>query len=529
MRKPIINRLEIKLNSSTSKVIIIAVVSFLVAAILFGINVFAQWWIIDDHEIMWFLGDDGRLGLSEVYPLLKETEIGHYGNYPRFRPSYYVLRLIEAVVWGDNPMLWYGFRVWIVFFFISSFWLLLSRHINYFTAGLLVIYTITYTYWIDIFCRLGPAEVYATFGVALFLLGLDSAYRNITSTPAWVAMLAGFIFASGAKENFLILLAPMIIIFGWATWKRKQSVVALITIAISIAWSFWIAGAVLNYIRDAGKDVYSQSTNIYDRFNDLFQSLHRNDLEALLAFFVFYIILWLVFRKSQPELARISKIAGGGFLTLTALYLSQAYFYNGQWPTNNRYDFPGMLYFPLAICLNLWYIQKLSHQINRLKPYRIIILAASILFGIGMVLNHIGEARFIVKSSISNWERSNKFSEKLNRLVHLSTEYPTFAIVFQTDDYLDYEPVFSYPRFLIAHSVNNPLFLLWTGRTTSGADNLEIELTRTLENLSQFGDPNYYKPQSKLDLFRKRCILVILSGDPGHVCNVQINGKWIDK
>ena len=67
-----------------------------VAYALFGSMLGAKWSPIDDHEIMWFLGPDGRIGWSEIpRVLMTQTEVGHFGGaLARYRPSYYFLRVL---------------------------------------------------------------------------------------------------------------------------------------------------------------------------------------------------------------------------------------------------------------------------------------------------------------------------------------------------------------------------------------------------------------------------------------------------
>ena len=80
-----------------------AVFSFL----LTGRQIFeANWSLIDDHETFYFLGPALHLSLSDVWnTFLTKTEIGSQAV--RFRPSYYLIRLVEIAVWGTNVHLWY--------------------------------------------------------------------------------------------------------------------------------------------------------------------------------------------------------------------------------------------------------------------------------------------------------------------------------------------------------------------------------------------------------------------------------------
>lgn len=71
----------------------------------------AELWVIDDHQIIRYLGADGDLPLTEIpTTLLHGTEVGQYASALRFRPGYYLLKLLETSLWGDSVWLWYATR-----------------------------------------------------------------------------------------------------------------------------------------------------------------------------------------------------------------------------------------------------------------------------------------------------------------------------------------------------------------------------------------------------------------------------------
>ena len=94
-----------------------------------------------------FIGRHTRLPPSEFYNvLLNMTEVGHFGT-GRFRPSFYVLTLLEASTWGTNVHLWYltltlGFGV-----FIASLWWILSRFLQIWLGAALLFQSL--------YCRFG--------------------------------------------------------------------------------------------------------------------------------------------------------------------------------------------------------------------------------------------------------------------------------------------------------------------------------------------------------------------------------------
>jgi hypothetical protein len=521
-------------SSELSRIHIIAIViiSFALVIILFGVNLFAQWWAIDDHEIMGYIGEHDRTQIRMVMPLFKETEVGNYGNTARFRPSYYFIRIAESVIWGKNPMLWYGFRLWIVVFFVSGLWLLLARRIGFVMAGLLAVYAMTFAYWSDIFSRLGPAEAYGVLGIILFSLGFEAAYQDIASLPGWLAMFAGLIIASGSKENFVLLILPMIFLLVRAIWQRKPYLLPGVITALGLAWCLWIVAAVLIYIRKTGRDVYAQPTNPAARLQVISQAVARQDLMVFYLLGVIFLGLWLVFRNRRPEISRISAISFGWIVFFVGLYLSQVLFYNGNWPRTGgysapgRYDFPGMLYLPLTFCLIIWYVQHLNRYLNISRTWSAIVFTVFLVGCIVLVVRQRNGLKVIVNSSISNWQRTLTFTSNLSRLVELSQKYPDYALVFQTDFVWDYEPVFSYPKFLTAYSVNNPRFFCWIDTLSSNASDLEKQLASDLDKTSKKGSVPFYEPRHDLKSFGQRCIAVIISGEPACSCDIRFDLRW---
>ena len=64
--------------------------------------------MIDDHEIVSILGRDNQVKISEISPLIQQWSIEQNG---RFRPGYYVLRILEAFFAGGDATLWYTSRL----------------------------------------------------------------------------------------------------------------------------------------------------------------------------------------------------------------------------------------------------------------------------------------------------------------------------------------------------------------------------------------------------------------------------------
>jgi len=157
-------------------------VVFLGAALLvlplFGKDLQAEWGIIDDHEIMTYLGPRERLPIAEVPSRLMQKEVGQPGKSLRYRPAYYLLRLMETALWGKNCTLWYLARIVILTVSIALTWLLLRPAFGFVASALFLAYLMSLQFWCDIFAKLGPAEAYIVFGLALFCVLRQKADRK---------------------------------------------------------------------------------------------------------------------------------------------------------------------------------------------------------------------------------------------------------------------------------------------------------------------------------------------------------------
>jgi hypothetical protein len=92
--------------------VVLLVPYFAVSYHFFGPFVSAKFGLIDDHEILRFLGPNHVVRFWDIPRLLiTKTEVGQWGTSSRLRPIYYILRLVETALWGDHAGLWYLTRI----------------------------------------------------------------------------------------------------------------------------------------------------------------------------------------------------------------------------------------------------------------------------------------------------------------------------------------------------------------------------------------------------------------------------------
>ncbi len=139
---------------------------------LIGNNFNAKLGMIDDHEIAMFLGSDGKVSVDEFPKEILKTEIGQWGSYLRYRPSYYTLRVLETALWRDDARLWYLSRYLMLVVSMVLGYQIMIMYFPQIVSYLFIFYIMTMPFWPDMLTRLGPSEMYALPAVLLFVYGL---------------------------------------------------------------------------------------------------------------------------------------------------------------------------------------------------------------------------------------------------------------------------------------------------------------------------------------------------------------------
>jgi hypothetical protein len=198
----------------------------------------------DDHEPLDWLGPDNRLPWSEFWTtFVNKTEVGQWGSASRFRPAYYLFRVGETVLFGNNPWAFYacvlvmfagacallgymtavwlstaltGSRAWICW----SIVLVGSAASSFVFAGLYA--------WSGIVARLGPSEQLGMLATGVVLLSLTKLSLGL-GRLWWIPALLGVAIATFAKESFssLAVAFPIVAAYSYlALGRRKIDLVA---------------------------------------------------------------------------------------------------------------------------------------------------------------------------------------------------------------------------------------------------------------------------------------------------------------
>lgn len=246
-----------------------------VAAWVLGPNVEAVFGPIDDHEPLAWMGSGSRVPLTEAWQALLTSEVGQAGSTARFRPVYYVTRVMQGVVLGDNPRLWYACTVALFIITVSALGYAVARWttrglpissvgrrlaVEICASVLGVLLFASMPAWAGIATRLGPSEQLALAFAALSILGATKlADRAGTSGWWWLVVSGGAFGAALSKENFVPILLLPLATAGYRVWGLRRPKVELLFGAVPLGALMLLAWALLPGLLDGAADVYGRS------------------------------------------------------------------------------------------------------------------------------------------------------------------------------------------------------------------------------------------------------------------------------
>ena len=426
----------------------------------------AKWAVIDDHEIVNFIGNQTYLPLADIPQTLNQTEIGVNHTAPRFRPTYYGLRVAFSSLIGHQPGIWHALQILI----ILAFTVALTKICLLFASPLItlgfVCFAISQPYLSDSISRLGPGENYAILGVSLVMYGGLRAYKKSKwGITASLLIFFGILFAAGSKENFLILgLLPLWILFSS---RNKAPLFAKITSILSLAYIIWITSSIINRLSIAQADVYGNSTSAESRIKLVFNLIQRPDFLIWLigTLIIFQLIKWIYRHYQIDENDRLTLIRYCWVsISLLGLYSFQYIFYAGKWPDiwgDAYYSFPGAMAKELAILLMILAVIKITtiwFALTKKTVYFIFLIVTCIYLTLSLrTLNHAHQisTRFTVGSQ--------QYDKKLQELFSFLRDNPSASIYLNYPSEIDFEPNASLERFIRAAGFKNPIFATTKG------------------------------------------------------------------
>ena len=473
----------------------------------------ADFGVIDDHEIVNILGRDNRVEISEISPLIQQWVIEQNG---RFRPAYYVLRILEAFVAGGDASLWYTNRLLLALVSALALYWGLRVLLRPFLAGVVTLLFFSGPQN-EIWTRLGPQEAY---GAPLLLGGLawitvQLGRHNWQPTRLFpglaVLLLLGFL-----KESFVPVLPGVLafiyivmpLVFPSMVSGRPQfrllDVLILLLLVTGVGTQVWLTVRALNtYGHQYAADI-SLGSCLYA----IKSMLERYAKDTLWFVPVVAGLAGLLPRNSQEwkepswrrDLVKATVLlAAGGFLIL----VPQGFVYSGS-SLAGRYLTPGNLFVVFAAALGLYWCSNTFVERGHAKLRGIV---AGMLIAITF-FRLFGTYREANAAALS----THKFQEKLAAIVALKTQHPELPLLFYSTNIFDREPLTSVAIFLTVRLPNPEQPFLNTFNWETGADSpWKRRLAGYLREESLEGD-EYFAKISDFRGSNGQCIAVIFSG-----------------
>lgn len=261
-----------------STVCAIILVSLAIAWRNVGPGLFVPFYCIDDTLMLGIIGaGKNHLTPDEAFRILQHNlEFGAPDFlWKRYRPSYWLMKVWGAMVWGANPNGWWIEHLIFLTTLIAIVWTIARRWCGIAFGGMVAVVFLAAPYWSYIWDRLGTSERIASPAVAIFLLG---AFRIcIDRRAGWISnlcILVGGAIAMGAKENFLCIL-PVTWYMAWLLWTQNRLRYSQILMFLLLhAIGAWIAYVIMRALG-------SNDTDLYDR--PVAAALSIRNLIAILA------------------------------------------------------------------------------------------------------------------------------------------------------------------------------------------------------------------------------------------------------
>ncbi len=444
----------------------------------------AQLGLIDDHEVIRFLGATGVVRLEDVPKILyTQTEVGQWGHALRLRPVYYLLRILEASLWGDRAGLWYLTRTFAVagvgagaaFVVLRA---LYRRTLSASRAIIAIVFAVvvgglalTLAAWSDIATRLGPSEVYVGVGLVVLAIGATEAYLRPESMLGWILLFVGIVIVAGSKEDGVLLIVPVAIIY-WLRFGRvrRQWMVATLGF-LGLAFTLYIAIGVGLATFHAGADMYGNGRSLLG-FND---ALARDYyLNATFAFFL-VALAWDVLHRPRAavpvgatDTSRPVSFLLRNKLTLAAatclyLVLGDAFFYQNYILMDGgfspaRYAFLSQVATLGGFVVILMIVTRLPALEWRMRTIIAIALVAVIVIS-PLDANIAWAVRARVTSAALS-QASQDIHDEIRAGVTDIAQHPGAQVILLADHPFDYERVFALPQFLAFYGAANPVFVV---------------------------------------------------------------------
>jgi hypothetical protein len=500
---------------------------FVFGCILFMLHpiLHADFAMIDDHEIVSILGREQQVKISEIIPLIQQWAVEHNG---RFRPGYYVLRILEAFFVGGNATLWYANRLLLALLSALALYWGLRVLLRPLAAGVVTLLFFSGPQN-EMWTRLGPQEAYGMplvlVGSAWIVVQLGRHDWQLASLfPGFgLLLLAGFI-----KESFVpVLPAALVFVYGVMPFaipsvlpdRRELSLADIVIVFMLVASSaaqIWLTVTMLRmYKHQYAADI--SMTSFLASIKPMLLAYSTNTLwfvpvlAGIMTLVPRHLDAWRQAGWCRDLLKIIVLILASGLLILGPQFIV----YGGNISFEGRYLTPGNLFVVFTAALGFYLLSRNGVERSHAELRGIVAGMLIVL----VLLRSLGTYREANAAALS----TVKFQTKLAEILQLKAQHPELPLVFYSTNVFDREPLVSVASFLAVKLPNSERPFLNTFDWEIGADSLrKIRLAKLIRDQSVLGD-RFFARIADFRGSNGQCIAVNFSGFTENFrCNYSI-------
>lgn len=509
---------------------------------LYGALRHARLGLIDDHEILRFLGPDGLAPVQVLGVLFSDTEVGQWGEGTRLRPVYYLIRLIETAAFGDRAGLWYLTRMLVLVLVASGFGFIALRAL--YTRGdstrrlfvataaatLVALLVVTIPSWTDIGTRLGPSEVYVGLGIAIFAIGGFELWCRPGANLGWIVTTVGYLVIAGSKEDGLLFAVPLAVLFVLCLPAAKSRWLPIAMAALSLVFTVYIALGIVVGSAGTGEDMYGNGRSLQVFVDYLWGNPYLFGVLLCLAIAIVVDILaarnrpvstdgtrsrFAAARRSLVARPHTLAVAVAVYLVVGDLYFYQNYLEHWQF-VPARYGFVSEVALLFAV---LVVFVGVAPVIVRLRLYAVGVVMA-VLLAVSPLGAQIGVAFADYRAlSARTTDSSVAVDTQIQTAAAELQADPEAQVVLLVDQAIDYERVFALPEFLSFYAGVDSVFIdVDIPSEDSGENQLTIDLSERLvemETSGKTGSGWRVSPDSGLDPDAQR-VCFAFNGGPSY-------------
>ena len=464
-------------------------------------NLFSLFSIIDDHIIIYLVGKDNIFTFKDIFKYLNfmgDFSINKDTFSGRFRPSFQLIRMFEIFLFDANVFLYQLLRFITFYSFLLIIIFLILKYNGYFYGFLIILTSLSFQFWSDIFTRIITSEFYVIFGLTFFIPTcykikkyIEGNHNNKLKIFLFSLLyLSSGLIVIGSKENFIFLIIIPIYFLYLSYKKSKFDLSVIFSNIILILFSLLTVFILLNHFIFSESDISGFGSFEYILFIKIFYKFTKILLFKWGFFYTLIILFFtLIYPKSRKTILsskfKIKKIIRSYFPFLTLLMILlifQLIFYTGQLPTGNRYDFPSLFFFILFCTWQIKFLKSYLEIFNwNAKIINNIILSYLILLLFFTNPIHIYKH---YQNSSKHFERTLQFNNSINQIVSYAEKHPQKDIIINTFNVWDYELISSVNKYLKYNNLNNKTYLKVFFKKNDYQTSVEHEFVRRINKIS---------------------------------------------